>query len=128
MRVMVIIKANKDSMVSYLGIVGTLGPMLGLVGTVSGMIGAFRRLGASDEAPRASELIMPITIAVENMYGRFNHALGVGSAVPGAFLHGLEPDAVEQRPLKRRHELLGAEALDPAHHGLEKGALFTLPP
>jgi biopolymer transport protein ExbB len=75
------IRANKESMISYLANVGTLGPMLGLVGTVSGMIGAFRRLGASDQAPRASELA-----------GEISHALvvtlvGIAIAVPAIFFY-----------------------------------------
>jgi biopolymer transport protein ExbB len=75
------IKAGKDSMISYLANVGTLGPMLGLVGTVSGMIGAFRRLGSSAKAPDASELA-----------GEISHALvvtlvGVAVAVPAIFFY-----------------------------------------
>ena len=73
------VKAGKDAWNSYLGVVGTLGPLLGLVGTVSGMIGAFRKLGESDKAPQASELA-----------GEISHALvvtlvGVGIAVPAIF-------------------------------------------
>jgi biopolymer transport protein ExbB len=73
------VKAGKDSWISYLGVIGTLGPLLGLVGTVSGMIGAFRKLGESTKAPDASELA-----------GEISHALvvtlvGVGIAVPAIF-------------------------------------------
>jgi len=73
------IKSGKDSMISYLSAVGTLGPLLGLVGTVSGMIGAFRQLGASDKAPNASALA-----------GNISHALvvtlvGVAIACPAIF-------------------------------------------
>src|SRR5262245_57144312 len=75
------VTAGKDSMISYLANVGTLGPMLGLVGTVSGMIGAFRRLGAAQKAPDASELA-----------GEISHALvvtlvGVAVAVPAIFFY-----------------------------------------
>lgn len=75
------VKAGKDSMISYLANVGTLGPMLGLVGTVSGMIGAFRRLGSSAKAPDAGELA-----------GEISHALvvtlvGVAIAVPAIFFY-----------------------------------------
>jgi biopolymer transport protein ExbB len=41
------IRTGKESLVSYLAVVGTLGPLLGLVGTVVGMIGAFRALGGA---------------------------------------------------------------------------------
>ncbi len=73
------VKSGKDSWISYLGIVGTLGPLLGLVGTVSGMIGAFRKLGEAEGAPNATDLA-----------GEISHALvvtlvGVGVAVPAIF-------------------------------------------
>lgn len=73
------VKASKDSWVSYLGIIGTLGPLLGLVGTVSGMIGAFRKLGETEGAPKATELA-----------GEISHALvvtlvGVAIACPAIF-------------------------------------------
>ncbi len=58
------VRAGKDSWISYLGIIGTLGPLLGLVGTVSGMIGAFRKLGESDKAPEASALASEISHAL----------------------------------------------------------------
>ncbi len=75
------VKSSKDSMISYLANVGTLGPMLGLVGTVSGMVGAFRRLGSSNKAPDASDLA-----------GEISHALvvtlvGVAVAVPAIFFY-----------------------------------------
>ena len=49
------VRASKDSLISYLANVGTLGPMLGLVGTVFGMILAFMELSGGDapEAPPA---------------------------------------------------------------------------
>ena len=77
------VKASKDSWISYLATVGTLGPMLGLVGTVSGMIGAFRKLGASKGAPDATSLA-----------GEISHALvvtlvGVGISVPAIFFYTL---------------------------------------
>mgnify|MGYP001562329124 FL=1 len=75
------VKAGKDSLISYLANVGTLGPMLGLVGTVSGMVSAFRRLGAAQGAPDAISLA-----------GDISHALvvtlvGVAIAVPAIFFY-----------------------------------------
>ncbi len=58
------IKSGKDSLISYLSAVGTLGPLLGLVGTVSGMIGAFRKLGTAGKAPDASDLASEISHAL----------------------------------------------------------------
>jgi biopolymer transport protein ExbB len=73
------VRAGKDSWISYLGVVGTLGPLLGLVGTVSGMIGAFKKLGEAEGAPNAADLA-----------GEISHALvvtlvGVAIAVPAIF-------------------------------------------
>jgi biopolymer transport protein ExbB len=77
------VRASKDSWISYLATIGTVGPMLGLVGTVSGMIGAFRKLGAAKAAPDASSLA-----------GEISHALvvtlvGVGISVPAIFFYTL---------------------------------------
>ena len=73
------VKASKDAWIAYLGMIGTVGPLLGLVGTVSGMIGAFRKLGEEAGAPKAQDLA-----------GEISHALvvtlvGVGIAVPAIF-------------------------------------------
>ncbi len=75
------VKSGKDSWISYLATIGTLGPLLGLVGTVSGMVGAFRKLGESENAPKASDLA-----------GEISHALvvtlvGVAVSVPAIFFY-----------------------------------------
>jgi biopolymer transport protein ExbB len=75
------VRSSKDSWISYLAAIGTLGPMLGLVGTVSGMVGAFRKLGETTGAPNASDLA-----------GEISHALvvtlvGVGVSVPAIFFY-----------------------------------------
>ncbi|MSU77432.1 MAG: MotA/TolQ/ExbB proton channel family protein [Gemmataceae bacterium] len=73
------VKVGKESWNSYLGVIGTLGPLLGLVGTVSGMIGAFRKLGESTKAPEASALASEISHALVVTL------VGVGIAVPAIF-------------------------------------------
>lgn len=73
------VKAGKDAWISYLGVIGTLGPLLGLVGTVSGMIGAFRKLGETKGAPEASKLADEISHALVVTL------VGVGIAVPAIF-------------------------------------------
>jgi biopolymer transport protein ExbB len=75
------VRAGKDSWISYLATIGTLGPMLGLVGTVSGMVGAFRKLGEATGAPDATSLA-----------GEISHALvvtlvGVAISVPAIFFY-----------------------------------------
>ncbi len=73
------VRSSKDAWISYLGIVGTLGPLLGLVGTVSGMIGAFRTIGAAEGPPDATALAAEISTALVLTL------LGVGLAVPAIF-------------------------------------------
>lgn len=75
------VKAGKDSWISYLAVVGTLGPLLGLVGTVTGMIGAFSELGGSDKAPDAAVLANEISTALVLTF------LGIFIAVPAVFLY-----------------------------------------
>ncbi len=73
------VKSSKDSIISYFGVIGTLGPMLGLVGTVSGMIGAFLELATSEGAPKPAELAGEISTALVLTL------LGVGIALPAIF-------------------------------------------
>ena len=73
------VKSGKDSWISYLGIIGTLGPLLGLVGTVSGMIGAFRKLGEAEGAPKADVL------AAEISHALVVTLVGVAIACPAIF-------------------------------------------
>ena len=73
------VKSGKDQIVSYLAVIGTLGPLLGLVGTVWGMILAFVAL--SDQQPSFGVLA-----------GKISHALvvtlfGIGLSVPAIFCH-----------------------------------------
>ena len=74
------VKAGKDAWNSYLGVVGTLGPLLGLVGTVSGMIGAFRKLG--EDAKGAPN---PADLASEISHALVVTLVGVAIAVPAIF-------------------------------------------
>jgi biopolymer transport protein ExbB len=75
------IKAGKDQLISYLAVIGTLGPLLGLVGTVFGMMLAFREMMKPGAAPSPQALA-----------GNLSHALvvtllGIGLSVPAIFAH-----------------------------------------
>jgi len=75
------IKASKEQLISYLAVIGTLGPLLGLVGTVYGMILSFRDLGKEGDTPSPQKLA-----------GNLAHALvvtmlGIGLSVPAIFAH-----------------------------------------
>ena len=45
------LRSRKEHLLTYVAIIGTLGPLIGLVGTVSGMIDAFGQLGAGKFTP-----------------------------------------------------------------------------
>src|SRR5581483_6377682 len=74
------VRANKDNLITYLGTIGTLGPMIGLVGTVFGMILAFMEL-ATGGTPRPDKLADGISHALVVTL------LGVAVAVPAIFCH-----------------------------------------
>jgi biopolymer transport protein ExbB len=74
-------KASKDQFLTFLAIIGTLGPLIGLLGTVWGMIRVFQELGSADR-------VVPARLA-----GGISHALvvtllGIGLSVPAIFFHG----------------------------------------
>lgn len=49
---------------SYLALIGTLGPMVGLLGTVDGMIGSFTVIANSSTSPKPSQLASGISMAM----------------------------------------------------------------
>jgi biopolymer transport protein ExbB len=75
------IKASKEQLITYLGTIGTLGPLIGLVGTVFGMILAFMELAGSEGRPNFIKLVDKISHALVITM------LGVGIAVPAIFCH-----------------------------------------
>jgi len=75
------LRAGKNTLVSYLQTIATLGPLLGLVGTVWGMILAFMTLSQSKTGADAAKLADDISHAlVVTLFG-------VGLAVPAIFCH-----------------------------------------
>ena len=108
------VRAGKESLITYLATVGTLGPLLGLVGTVSGMIGAFRKLGAGDQAPKPSELA-----------GEISHALvvtlvGVAIAVPAIFFYSFFKNRLTA--IANNTSNLADDLLTQMYHNSKKGA------
>jgi biopolymer transport protein ExbB len=75
------IKATKDQLLTFLAVIGTIGPLLGLLGTVVGMIQTFQRMETSD------------VIKPKELSGGIAHALavtliGIGLSVPAILFHG----------------------------------------
>lgn len=72
-------RAGKELVISFMAVIGQLGPLLGLVGTVYGMINSFQKLGTSSG-----------NVDTKSLAGDISHALvvtlmGVGVAVPAIF-------------------------------------------
>lgn len=72
-----------EAKVSYLAVIGTLGPMLGLLGTVWGMILAFQSISTSGAQPRPDQLAGNIATAL------FTTLEGVIVAVPAIFFFAM---------------------------------------
>ncbi len=75
------IKATKDQLLTFLAVIGTIGPLLGLLGTVVGMIQTFQKMETAD------------VIKPKELSGGIAHALavtliGIGLSVPAILFHG----------------------------------------
>ncbi|HQR42512.1 MAG TPA: MotA/TolQ/ExbB proton channel family protein, partial [Gemmatales bacterium] len=71
-------KNRKESMLGYMAVLGTLGPLIGLVGTVSGMIETFSGLGASGTSPNVGALASGISHALNaTLIGIFLSVLAI---------------------------------------------------
>ena len=64
-------RAGKELIISFMAVIGQLGPLLGLVGTVYGMINSFQKLGTSSGNVDTKSLVVTL--------------MGVGVAVPAIF-------------------------------------------
>jgi biopolymer transport protein ExbB len=70
-------KARKDSLIGYMAVLGTLGPLIGLVGTVSGMIDTFAELGRGT-TPNVARLASGISHALNaTLVGIFLSVLAI---------------------------------------------------
>jgi biopolymer transport protein ExbB len=69
-----------ETRISYLAIIGTLGPMIGLVGTIAGMIASFQEIAtAAGSQPRPDKVAEGISTAL------FITLEGVSLSVPAIF-------------------------------------------
>jgi biopolymer transport protein ExbB len=71
------LRARQDHLLSYIAILGTLGPLIGLVGTVAGMITTFGELGRGG-SPQADKLARGISHALNaTLVGIFLSVLAI---------------------------------------------------
>jgi biopolymer transport protein ExbB len=81
--------------ISYLAIIGTLGPMIGLVGTIWGMIKSFQTIAtAGDAQPRTSEVARGISTAL------FITLEGVSLSVPAIFFFAFFRNRIAQMTME----------------------------
>ncbi len=78
------IVTSLEARISYLAIIGTLGPMIGLVGTIAGMIASFQEIAtAVDAQPKPAKVAEGISTAL------FITLEGVSLAVPAIFFYAM---------------------------------------
>jgi biopolymer transport protein ExbB len=84
-----------EGRISYLAMIGTLGPMIGLVGTIWGMIESFQTIAnAQGSQPRPDEVAKGISTAL------FITLEGVSLAVPAIFFYALFRNRIAQMALE----------------------------
>ena len=95
------IVTSMDMRISYLAIIGTLGPMIGLVGTIWGMIMSFKEIAmAAGAQPRPDQVAEGISTALVHHPGR-RVALGSGDLLLRILPQSHRPDDHGSDPGRR---------------------------
>ena len=92
-----------EHLLSYVGLIGALAPMIGLLGTVCGMVNSFMEIAASTTSPKPAKLaegistalittLIGLVIAIVAVAGAVAHpydavALGWGGRICAALYH-----------------------------------------
>jgi biopolymer transport protein ExbB len=89
------IVTSMDMRISYLAIIGTLGPMIGLVGTIWGMIMSFKEIAmAAGAQPRPDQVAQGISTAL------FITLEGVSLSVPAIFFFAFFRNRIAQMTME----------------------------
>ncbi len=107
------VKAGKEQFITYMGTIGTLGPMLGLVGTVYGMILAFMELSGGG-TPNPAKLATGISHALVVTL------LGVAISVPAIFCHAFYKSRLTRIAMDTSN--LADDLLTQMYHNSKKAA------
>ena len=84
-----------EAKISYLAIIGTLGPMIGLVGTIAGMIASFQEIAtAAGAQPKPEKVAEGISTAL------FITLEGVSLSVPAIFFFAMFRNRIAQMALE----------------------------
>jgi biopolymer transport protein ExbB len=87
--------ATMETRISYLAIIGTLGPMIGLVGTIAGMIASFQEI-----ANTAGAQVKPEKVAEGISTALFITLEGVSLSVPAIFFFAFFRNRIAQMTLE----------------------------
>ena len=86
---------NLEARISYLAIIGTLGPMIGLVGTIAGMIASFQEIAtAAGTQPKPEKVAEGISTAL------FITLEGVSLSVPAIFFFAFFRNRIAQMAME----------------------------
>jgi biopolymer transport protein ExbB len=86
---------SMEARISYLAIIGTLGPMIGLVGTIAGMIASFQEIAtAAGTQPKPEKVAEGISTAL------FITLEGVSLSVPAIFFFALFRNRIAQMAME----------------------------
>ncbi len=89
------IVTNLEARISYLAIIGTLGPMIGLVGTIAGMIASFQEIAtAAGAQPKPEKVAEGISTAL------FITLEGVSLSVPAIFFFAFFRNRIAQMAME----------------------------
>jgi biopolymer transport protein ExbB len=89
------VTTSLEMKISYLAIIGTLGPMIGLVGTIAGMIDSFKEIAMAGGAqPRPERVAMGISMAL------FITLEGVSLSVPAIFFFAFFRNRIAQMAIE----------------------------
>jgi biopolymer transport protein ExbB len=114
------IKATKEQLITYLGTIGTLGPLLGLVGTVYSMIGAFMKMG--DRSRQVDSHEMADTLS----QGLVVTLIGIGLAVPAVAFHAFFRNRLTRISMDTAN--VSDDLLTQMYHNSKKAGASSPPP
>jgi biopolymer transport protein ExbB len=112
-------KATKDQLLTFLAVIGTIGPLLGLLGTVVGMIQTFQQL-------TTAERIEPKKLAEGIAHALAVTLIGIGLSVPAILFHGFFKNRLTR--LSQDTANMADDLLTQMYHNSKKPAPPPAPP
>jgi biopolymer transport protein ExbB len=111
-------KASKDQFLTFLAVIGTIGPLLGLLGTVVGMIQTFQELATSDR-------IEPKKLSIGISHALAVTLIGIGLSVPAIMFHGFYKNRLTR--LSQDTANMADDLLTQMYHNSKKAGPTAVP-